>query len=247
MFVLDRDTGEPFLPVEERPVPQTCTPGEWLSPTQPFPVAPPPIVPNRLSPGDAFGLTLFDRLSCRSWIADSVADGLFTAPSEQGTLLYPFTGGGANWGGAAYDPMRNLLIVNMNNLAHHIQLIPGELVEHARRVFHDQEVSPQAGAPFGMKRELLLSPLGLPCTPPPWGVLAAVDLASGEIVWRTALGEVFGVPLGLPRRRRADRDGGWSRVHRRLRRWTTCCVPSTWRRARCCGRGHCPPGGRPRR
>ena len=202
VFVLDRDTGEPFLPVEERPVPQTGAPGEWLSPTQPFPVAPPPIVPNRLSPGDAFGLTLFDRLSCRSWIAESVADGLFTPPSEQGTLLYPFTGGGANWGGAAYDPMRNLLIVNMNNLAHHIQLIPGELVEHARRVFHDQEVSPQTGAPFGMKRELLLSPLGLPCTPPPWGVLAAVDLASGEIVWRTALGEVFGVPLGPPGRGR---------------------------------------------
>ena len=198
VFVLDRDTGEPFLPVEERPVPQTGAPGEWLSPTQPFPVAPPPIVPNRLSPGDAFGLTLFDRLSCRSWIGDSMADGLFTPPSEQGTLLYPFTGGGANWGGAAYDPMRNLLIVNMNNLAHHIQLIPGEHVEHARRVFHDQEVSPQTGAPFGMKRELLLSPLGLPCTPPPWGVLAAVDLASGEIVWRTTLGEVFGVPLGLP-------------------------------------------------
>ena len=49
-----------------------------------------------------------------------------------------------------------------------------------------------------MKRELLLSPLGLPCTPPPWGVLAAVDLASGEIVWRTTLGEVYGLPLGLP-------------------------------------------------
>ena len=138
------------------------------------------------------------RKNCHAWIADSVADGLFTPPSEQGTLLYPFTGGGANWGGAAYDPMRNLLVVNMNNLAHHIQLIPGERVEHARRVFHDQEVSPQTGAPFGMKRELLLSPLGLPCTPPPWGVLAGVDLASGEIVWRTALGEVYGVTLGLP-------------------------------------------------
>ena len=198
VFVLDRDTGEPFLPVKERPVPQTGAPGEWLSPTQPFPVVPPPIVPNRLSPDDAFGFTLFDRLSCRARIADSVADGLFTPPSEQGTLLYPFTGGGANWGGAAYDPMRNLLIVNMNNLAHHIQLIPAERVEHSRRVFHDQEVAPQTGAPFGMKRELLFSPLGIPCTPPPWGVLAAVDLASGEIVWRRVLGEVFGVTLGLP-------------------------------------------------
>ncbi len=85
VFVLDRDTGEPFLPVEERPVPQTGAPGEWLSPTQPFPVVPPPIVPSRLSPGDAFGLTLFDRLGCRARIADSLADGLFTPPSEQGT------------------------------------------------------------------------------------------------------------------------------------------------------------------
>ena len=198
VFVLDRDTGEPFLPVEERPVPQSGAPGEWLSPTQPFPVAPPPLVPNRLSPDDAFGLTLFDRLSCRARIADSRVGGLFTPPSEQGTLLYPFTGGGANWGGAAYDPMRNLLIVNMTSLAHHIKLIPAERVEHARRVFHNQEVAPQAGAPFGMKRELLLSPLGIPCTPPPWGVLAAVDLASGEIVWRRTLGKVYGVNLGVP-------------------------------------------------
>ena len=129
--VLDCDTGEPFLPVEERPVPQTGAPGEWLSPTQPFPVVSPPIVPNRLSPGDAFGLTLFDRLACRARIADSAADGLFTPPSEQGTLLYPFTGGGANWGGTAYDPLRNLLVVNMTNVAHHIQLIPVEAVGEA--------------------------------------------------------------------------------------------------------------------
>ncbi|MCY3795641.1 MAG: pyrroloquinoline quinone-dependent dehydrogenase [Gammaproteobacteria bacterium] len=198
VFVLDRDTGEPFLPVEERPVPQAAVPGEWLSPTQPFPVATPPLVPNRLAAEDAFGLTLLDRLACRNRIADSVADGLFTPPSKQGTLFYPFTGGGANWGGAAYDPARNLLIVNMNNVAHHIQLIPAEQVSEARKVFHDQEVSPQAGAPYGMKREILLSPFGVPCTPPPWGVLAAVDLASGRIVWRKPLGEMMGVTLGLP-------------------------------------------------
>ena len=94
-------------------------------------------------------------------------------------------------------------------------LIPAEHVEHARRVFHDQEVSPQTGAPFGMKRELLLSPLGLPCTPPPWGVLAAVGLASGEIVWRTVLGGVYGVRLGLSSVGGPIRDGGWSRLHRR--------------------------------
>ncbi|MCE2392080.1 MAG: pyrroloquinoline quinone-dependent dehydrogenase [Proteobacteria bacterium] len=198
VFVLDRDTGEPFLPVEERSVSDVGAAGEWLSPTQPFPAATPLIVPDRLSPDDAFGLTLFDRLHCRARIEDSLADGLFTPPSEQGTLVYPFTGGGANWGGGAYDPARNLLIVNMNSLAHHVQLIPADRVAAARKVFPDQEVSPQAGAPFGMKREVLLSPLGVPCAPPPWGVLAAVDLANGELVWRKPLGDIAGVTLGFP-------------------------------------------------
>ena len=66
-----------------------------------------------------------------------------------------------------------------------------------RQVFPDEEVSTQAGAPFGMKRELLMSPLGIPCTPPPWGVLAGVDLARGDIVWRKTLGEIV-VELGTP-------------------------------------------------
>ena len=66
-----------------------------------------------------------------------------------------------------------------------------------RQAFPDEEVLTQAGAPFGMKRELLLSPLGIPCTPPPWGLLAGVDLASGEIVWRKTLGGIV-VKLGTP-------------------------------------------------
>ena len=98
VFVLDRDTGQPFLPIEERGVSQDGAPGEWLSATQPFPVATPEIVPNRLSPDDAFGLTWFDRQYCKESIANSLSDGLFTPPSEQGTVVYPFTGGGANWG-----------------------------------------------------------------------------------------------------------------------------------------------------
>ncbi|MXX06230.1 MAG: pyrroloquinoline quinone-dependent dehydrogenase [Gammaproteobacteria bacterium] len=198
VFVIERATGEPWLPIEERPVPQNGVAGESLSPTQPFPVLTPPVVPNRLSPDDAFGLTLIDRLHCRRQISRSVADGLYTPPSEQGTLLYPFTGGGANWGGAAFDPKRNLLVINMNSLAHHVQLIPAERVDEARRRFPGREVSPQTGAPYGMKREVLLSPLGIPCTPPPWGVLAGIDLSSGEIVWRKSFGEMQGVNLGLP-------------------------------------------------
>jgi len=136
VFVLDRDTGEPVLPIEERPVPQRAAMGEALSPTQPFPVATPEIVPNRLEPKDAFGLTIFDRWQCRQKIKATWSEGLFSAPTEEGTLLYPFSGGGANWGGAAYDPTRNLLVVNMSNLAHIMRLVPllrTTLWRHRRR------------------------------------------------------------------------------------------------------------------
>ncbi len=188
VFVLDRDTGKPFLPIEERAVSQNAVEGEVLSPTQPFPVDTPPIVPNNLSPDDAFGITWFDRRNCQKQIEESRSEGLFTPPSEQGSILYPFTGGGANWGGAAFDASRNLLVVNMSSIAHHIALIPADEVDEARKVFHDEQVSPQTGAPFGMRRVTMLSPLELPCSPPPWGVIAGVDLASGDIVWRKPFG-----------------------------------------------------------
>ncbi len=204
VFVLDRETGKPFLPVEERAVPQGAVEGEPLSPTQPFPVATPQLVPDRVSPDDAFGITWFDKRQCRKLIEASRSEGIFTPPSEQGTLLLPFTGGGANWGGAAFDPSRNLLVVNMSNMAHHVQLFPADELGNMREVFHDQEVAPQEGAPFGMKRNLAMSPLGLPCTPPPWGIIAGVDLESGKIVWRKTIGTTKdlaagpGLKLGTP-------------------------------------------------
>lgn len=197
VFVLDRDTGAPFLPVEERPVPQRAVIGEALSPTQPFPAATPPIVPNRVAPEDAFGLTLIDKMICARDLRRLRAEGLFTPPSLQGTLIYPFNGGGANWGGAAYDEARNLLIVNMSNAGHRVTLIPAEKVRAEKEIHHDAEISPQTGAPYGVRRDLLLSPLSLPCTPPPWGVIAGVDLDSGEIVWRRRIGTTRDVARGL--------------------------------------------------
>jgi quinoprotein glucose dehydrogenase len=190
VFVLDRDTGKPFLPVEERSVPQGAADGEILSPTQPFPVLTPPVVPNTYSPDDAFGITWFDRRECRKLLQAARGEGLYTPPSEQGTILLPFTGGGANWGGAAFDPTRNLLVVNMSNVPHHVQLFRADALEQMREVYHDQEVSPQEGAPFGMKRTLAMSSLGLPCTPPPWGVIAGVNIDSGRIVWRKTIGTI---------------------------------------------------------
>lgn len=197
VFVLDRDTGEPFLPVEERPVPQSAEYGEALSPTQPFPALTPAIVPDRVAPKEAFGLTLLDRLYCQREIAKARREGLFTPPSLQGTLIYPFNGGGANWGGASFDARRNLLVVNMSNVAHRVTLVPSEAVEAEREAHHDAEISPQRGAPFGVRRDLLVSPFWLPCTPPPWGVIAGVDLASGKIVWRRRFGTTEDIAGGL--------------------------------------------------
>lgn len=199
VFVLDRDTGEPVFEVEERPVPQDGAPGEFLSPTQPFPVAPPPLVPQMLRAEDAWGLTYWDRKACREKIAAARSEGIYTPPSAQGTIMYPFTAGGANWGGAAYDPATQTLYVNTNRAAHLITLIPSENYEAAKAAEPNEEISPQAPARWAVKRELLLSPLDLPCTPPPWGMLTAVDLSEGTIKWESVLGTVRDIaPVPVP-------------------------------------------------
>lgn len=188
LFLFDRETGEPLFEIEERAVPQGGVAGEALSPTQPFPVKPPPLVPQHLTEDDAFGVAFFDEWACADRIREARSEGLFTPPSEQGTILFPFTGGGANWGGMAFDRERQIAVVNTSRVGHLITLFPAEEYEGTKEVFHDQEVSPQAGAAYGMKREILLSPLEMPCNPPPWGMLTAVDLVSGEIVWESTLG-----------------------------------------------------------
>jgi quinoprotein glucose dehydrogenase len=188
VFTLDRLTGEPLIPVEERRVPQGGAPGEELSPTQPFPLAPGPLAKFRIKPDDAFGLTWYDRGQCRNKIAAARAQGLYTPPSLRGTILYPFTGGGTNWGGLAFDPQRDIAYVNTSNLMHLVTLIPRADLAAEKRAFPDAEISPQTGTPFGMKREVITSPLGLPCNPPPWGQLHAIDMHDGHVLWEVPLG-----------------------------------------------------------
>lgn len=188
LFTLNRDSGVPVIPVVERKVPQGGAPGEVLSPTQPIPVAPAPLAANRIAPDDAFGLTFYDRGKCRDAIAAARHDGLYTPPSLQGTLIYPFTGGGTNWGGLAFDAAHDIVYVNTSNAVHLVTLIKQKEFSEARERFAGKEVSPNDGAPFGMKREALLSPWGLPCNPPPWGQLHAIDMHSGRILWAVPLG-----------------------------------------------------------
>ena len=197
MFVLERDTGKPFFGVEERAVPQDAELGEWLSATQPFPLKPPALIPQHLTQDDVGGFALLDSYLCKKALANYRSEGLFTPPGQQGTVLYPFTGGGANWGGMAFDENRQIAVVNMSRAAHIITLFKSDEFEDMRKVFHDSEVSPQHGSEYGMKRELFMSILGAPCNKPPWGELIGVDLTTGDIAWRQTLGTTEGL-IGLP-------------------------------------------------
>lgn len=200
IFILDRRTGEPVFPIEEVPVPQGGASGERLSPTQPMPVLPKPLFSTKLTPDDAFGFTFWDRGKCRAKIEGARNEGLFTPISTKGTITYPAASGGANWGGGAIDPVNQVFYINSSRVASLITLIP-------RRggpgggvtLTNGSDVSPQRGTPFEVKREFLLSPLGAPCTPPPWGGLTAIDLRTGKQRWDVTLGTInFASPVPLP-------------------------------------------------
>ena len=198
VFVLDRDTGKPVWPVEERAVPQGAAEGEQLSPTQPFPTHVPALVPQRISSGDLSGLVPFlDKAKCRAQLSSVRNEGLYTPPSTQGTVLFPMTGGGVNWGGAAFDPVNQILYANTSQAIHIVKLIPrAEAGNFNPPPGHD--FGQQQGAPFAMSRALAMSPLGLLCNKPPWGEMVAVDLRGGKILWRSRVGTTEDLaPLGI--------------------------------------------------
>jgi quinoprotein glucose dehydrogenase len=191
LYVLNRDTGVPIFPVEERPVPQTDVPGEVTSPTQPFPTAPPALSPQKLLAEDAWGITPDDREACREQLKSLRNDGLFTPPSVHGSLSVPGNVGGMNWSGYAYDPQNSLLVVNSNNLPSKMGVISADKYWEAvdQNTEAGLDYTQQAGAPFGMYRAFLFAKAHhLPCAPPPWGTLTAVDMSTGTIRWQVPLG-----------------------------------------------------------
>ena len=194
-FLLDRLTGQPLFDVEERRVPASDVPGEQAWPTQPVPLAPKPWIPQSLKPEDAWGINDAERAWCRDQIASLRNDGIFTPPSLKGSLILPGNVGGMHWGGAAWDVDHGLLIVPTNNLAAVIRLIPRDQFSEERKANRTgAEMTAQKGAPYGMSRQLLRAPSGLPCTAPPWGTLAAIDAATGALKWQVPLGEMRGMP-----------------------------------------------------
>jgi quinoprotein glucose dehydrogenase len=191
IFILNRLTGAPLLPVEERPVAKSDVPGEESWPTQPASTI--SVVPERLTADDAWGKDAGERQWCIDRIKAARSGDIFTPPSLEGTLVFPSNVGGVNWGSSAYDVQRHLLFMDTNRLPILVKLIPQDELASARKNASDAdrlhgEFARQTGAPFAMFRTPLLAPSGLPCNAPPWGTVAAVDLFSGKKLWDVPLG-----------------------------------------------------------
>jgi quinoprotein glucose dehydrogenase len=196
LFVLDRATGEPLFPTVERGVPESTVPGERTSPTQPVPLAPPPVARQGLQPDDIWGITPIHRAACVRGVRELRNDGFFTPPSLEGSVEPPWAAGGMNWGGMAWEPRSRVAILNSMNVAGFVRLFPAAEFDRLRQepLPAGTELARQTGAPYGMERDLLLSPLGIPCSRPPWGVLSAVDLDTGTLRWQRPFGAA---PIGL--------------------------------------------------
>jgi quinoprotein glucose dehydrogenase len=206
IFALDRETGAPLFPVEERPVPASDLPGEHAWPTQPVPIRPAPLLKARLDESDLWDADPEHLARCRAELRDLRNDGVFTPPSLRGTLLYPMTGGGVNWSGVGLDPTTRRLFVPVGNLAHVLRLaaLPEANVNTPDnlRPLHtwDGLWWIMTGKGTGLRYwtdpargRRMFGIDGVPCTKPPWGFLAAVDLDTGELVWKVPAGEKDGV------------------------------------------------------
>ncbi len=207
LFVLDRETGMPLFPIEERPVPASEVPGEEAWPTQPFPVRPPPLVPQQLTEADLWAPDAEGLERCRQLFRSLRHDGPFTPPSERGSLLYPGNAGGVNWSGGAYDSTTGRLYVAVNNWAMTIRLerLPDDNMGRTDGLVLRTSWSALRwllrGTGTGLRYRMIRKEFAhrdLPCHRPPWGEIVAVDLNAGEIGWRTPLGRTTDGIAGLP-------------------------------------------------
>jgi quinoprotein glucose dehydrogenase len=186
VFVLDRVTGKPLFPVEERPVPQTVVPGEQTSPTQPFPVKPPSFVRQTMSLDELTDVTPESRAECQKMIEGAVTGPMFRPIGLDYTIMFPGTNGGANWGGGSFDPSSGVLFVNSMDVGALWRMV--ERPEGSQIPYRTQS----RGGRFWDKNQY-------PCQKPPWAHLTAIDLNTGEFRWRVTLGVIDElVARGLP-------------------------------------------------
>jgi quinoprotein glucose dehydrogenase len=190
LYVLNRHTGEPVYPIEERPVPKSTVPGEVSAPTQPFVDIPQPTT-DETWPG-VFKLADWASFGRCARIAKNLKyEGRFTPPSLQGTLVYPASIGGVDSGGGALDPRSQTFVVNSTNLVQIYRLwrradynnLAGS-TEAAGGLF------PMRGVPYGVQLTTFFNPIGMPCWNPPFGTLSSYDLKTGKLLWRKPFGQI---------------------------------------------------------
>lgn len=190
-FVLNRLTGEPIYPIEERPVPASDVPGERAYPTQPYVPRPEPVIADRW-PGVSRLADILSLGYCSRKAEALRHDGLFTPPSlGEGSLVFPGTPGGVEWGGGALDPRTNTYVVNSSHVAMIYRLLTRE--DYERETSGQEKLTgyhPQTGSPYGLRLTNFLNPLGMPCWKPPYGSISAYDMDTGELLWRKPFGVV---------------------------------------------------------
>ncbi len=199
IYVLDRRTGEPIIPVTEVAAPKGTIPEDFSAPTQPLSgltFNPPP-----LTEANMWGATMFDQLACRIQFRSLRYEGRYTPPSLQGTIVYPGNFGVFNWGSVAVDPKRQVMFGMPTYLAFTSRLVPADQIPPKGE---DEKASEQGlnrndGAPYGVFMGPFLSPLGIPCQSPPWGYVAGVDLRTGKIAYKHKNGTVEDMaPVPIP-------------------------------------------------
>ena len=203
LFVLDRRTGTPVLPVTEVAAPQGAAKGDRTAATQPRSQL--SFDPPALKESNMWGATMFDQLACRIGFRQLRYEGRFTPPSTQGSLVYPGNFGVFNWGGIAIDPQRQIAFVTPTYLAFVSTLIPrvDTTTQYVQNGTPPEGALPALnenfGAPFATRMHPFTSPLGVPCQAPPWGYVAAADLRTGKVIWQHKNGTVRdSSPLPLP-------------------------------------------------
>ncbi len=198
IFVLNRLTGQPVFPITETPVPQSDVPGEQSARTQPEESVPPPTVPDRW-PGVYWLADAVGGGSCSAEAKKLRDEGRYTPPSLQGSIVYPPSTGGVEWGGGAVDPKTNTYVVNSSSVAFIYRLIPRKQYDEETKNGAPTDLSPQAGSPYGVELKMFVNWLGMPCWNPPYGTLSAYDLNTGKLLWRNPFGEIqeygFYMPL----------------------------------------------------
>jgi quinoprotein glucose dehydrogenase len=206
VFVLDRETGKPIKPVGEQAVPQDgAARGEWLARTQPVSTGLPAFRAPTLREKDMWGVTPIDQMVCRILFKKSRYEGMFTPITlDKPVLIAPGSIGGVNWGSASVDIDRGIMVVNWMQLPDRVELLTRAESTRQKLKMHDgldaggSRDRPMFNTPYGAIGTNFLSPLGAPCTAPPWGSVSAMDLRTGKLLWSKPLGTASDTgPLGM--------------------------------------------------